>query len=92
MLCQVSCHPGTVHKLAIDASPEPLSSLSSHVFAKVRIFARIKRAETVGAILIWEMMAGIEFAVRSTRGLHRLIEGLSDQTRIVGHQAVRTEP
>jgi hypothetical protein len=52
-----------VHETAVNAGPKPLSSLSSHVLAKIQILAGIERAKTVGAILIREMMARIVFAI-----------------------------
>jgi hypothetical protein len=52
-----------VHKSAVDASPKPLSSLGSHVLAKIQILAGIERAKAVGAILIREMMTRIVFAI-----------------------------
>jgi hypothetical protein len=48
---------------AIDTGPDPFSALRIDESAQLRIFAGVKGAETVGAILILELMAGIVFAV-----------------------------
>jgi hypothetical protein len=62
-----------VNELAVDAAPEPFPLLCSHEPAQLLIPAGIKGTEAMGAVLTFEMVTWIVFAVGLARGLDRLI-------------------
>jgi hypothetical protein len=66
-----------MHDLAIDACPKPLSFLCSHELAEIRILARIKRTETMGAILVRDVVTRIVFAICFACGFQGFVNRFS---------------
>ncbi len=73
MLREISGHGRSVNQLAVDAGPDPFSSLSLDEPAQFPIFAGVERAETISAILVLEVMARIELTIAASGLLDGLI-------------------
>lgn len=85
---KVSGYNWPMNQPAIDTGPDPFSTLRLNEPAQLRIFAGVKRAETVGAILIPEVMAGIVFAVASGCVFDRLVCDFPNEAWIISDQTV----